>query len=359
MLTNLDASWNDEDKEPKKSVKDVFQEQVFEMWEAGIRDLNEIRQETGYTTRYIRQLLRDRGYTVQTTIPRTVEEMNQIVLDYRKMQVRAVLKKWKISNNTLYAILEDRGEPVKRKDNKIRNQHLEIAVQMYMQRFPLKQITAETGIHAPSLYEELQTRGIETRYHSPISNLPLEKAIEMYNMNSTVVDILVETGVTTTALYKALAERNISKRRGSDFDIRLDKAVNMYLDKRPTSHIYSETKISAPVLYRALRERGLQIRQGKAQGDLPLALEMYDKGKPFREIQVTTKVMLGELLSALRKRGGNLRTGLSRQVTPGHLRLAVDMYRANKTVDDIELDTFVSRTMLYAELKKKQIAIRP
>jgi DNA-binding phage protein len=358
MLPRLDTSWEDDDEQQPKA-KDIFHEQVFDMWEAGIRDLNEIRQETGYTTRYIRQLLRERGYTVNNTIPRTVDEMNQIVLDYRMMSVRAVLKKWKISNNTLYAVLEERGEPIKRNNNKVRNQHIERAVQMYLERAPIKEITVETGIHAPTLYEALQERGIATRYHDAMPNLSLDKAIEMYNMGATVIDIMVETGINTTSLYKALSERSISKRRGSDFDVRLNRAVELYLEKKPATHIYAETKIGAPVLYRALRERNIQVRQGKAQGDLQLAVQMYDQGKSFREIHGTAKVTLGELLSALRKRGGNLRTGLSVAVTPSHLRLAVDMYRANKSVDDIELDTFVGRTMLYAELKKKQIAIRP
>ena len=361
MLKNLNGTW-DQDDEPKElpsPKKDLFREQVYEMWEAGIRDLQEIRQETGYTTRYIRELLRKRGYDATTTIPRSVEDMNGIVLDYRTMPVRAVLKKWKISNNTLYSILDERGEPIKRKNNRVRTQHMDHAVNMYMERRPLKEITAETGIHAAQLYEELETRDIGLRTHDKMKSLPVERAIEMYNSGSTIIDIQIETGITLAQLYKVLSERQIPKRRGSDFDVRLERAVQMYLDSKPNTAIYAETKIGAPVLYRALQQRGLNLRKGKAQGDLQAALELYDKGSSFNEIHRVARVTLAEVLHALRKRGGNLRTGLGMGVTPAHLKLAVQMYQANKNVDDVEIDTFVSRTMLYTELKKKGITIRP
>jgi hypothetical protein len=361
---NLQMTWEDDKIEstPKYDRRDT----VYAMWEGGIRDVVMISDETGYSPNYVRKLLSDRGYSVATAHIRPRSEVDQIVAAYLSDErVKDILKKYKISNNTLYGILEAEGVPT-RKDTPERHRgrarFIERAIEMYQQDVLLKDIINETGITATTLYQELAVRNIPTSRgaNGGKSNPVLEKAIEMYTSGAGIIDIQLETGVPLTRLYKEIDIRQLGKRRNKDADKRVDAAVEMYVTTNATlDDIYEATKVGSTMLYRALRQKGIDKRGDRREGRYEKALEMYDKGSTAKEIMKVSGVSLAEMIKLLKSRGENLRTGLIPSYTPRNLEYAIQGYKQGIDVDTIEIDTFITRTRLYAELKSRGIELRP
>jgi transposase-like protein len=363
------ATWENDEQEDKSMVlrrkepaSDVFHQVVFDMWEGGVRDLNEIRLETGYTTTYIRTLLNTRGYEVSTAKVRSDSEIDKICADYLnpELKVRHVLKKWALSLNTLYNILDERGVPLRSVESPRRSQGVEQAIQMYADGAPVKDISATTGLAPTALYIELQARGIPLRSTMNINDEIVQRAVDMYKSSSmTVPEIQAETGIPLSRLYKEVGARKLSRRELSDTPTRLAKAVDMYLEGHTVDQIHDVTKIGTSALYRELTTRNVPLRREIAQGDMDKALDMYDKGARAAEIRRVAGCTVAEIIHALKKRGGKLRTGLTTIVTPKNLDYAVDEYQHNVDVETIEIDTLVTRTLLYSTLKKRGIEIRP
>lgn len=369
------TTWNDDDepkgiakvitkkrKENQEPPKDIFHSLVFEMWEGGVRDLEEIRMETGYTTAYIRALLNSRGYEVSTVKARTDDEIDKICADYLNpaMKVRHVLRNWSISLNTLYDILERKQIPLRKRETSKKAQNTDLAVMMYQGGSALKEIFNESGIAAPDLYVELDNRDIPLRSQGNNNDEVVERAIDMYvNSTATVTQITLQTGVPVARLYKELDKRGIQKRSATTVTENIDKAVDLYQSNTEVAAIQRATSVSTAVLYRELGKRNIPLRHAKAQGGAEPALNLYDKGAKASEIKRITGVGVPELCHLIKKRGGKLRTGLAPIVTPKHLDFAVDEYLHNVDEDTIEIDTFVTRVQLYATLRKREIVIRP
>ncbi len=357
------STWEDPEEDKPQSVlarvepkRTVYHQIVYEMWEGGVRDLEEIRMETGYSVSYIRQLLREHGFIVETGNARPQKEIDEICHDYQTMpRLRMVLRKHNISNNTLYNILDSQGIPLKR--NPILAQDAKQgAVELYEGNAPLKEIFNETGVSASVLYNELDAQGIPPHKQG---NPRLQEAIDMYVDGVKLVEIQVQTGVSLALLYRQLAAKKIPSRRGAGMEPKFEKAVDMYVSGSTTEEIYAQTGLSTATLYRELARRNIGLRRGKAQGNAEHALELYDQGKSAKDITRITNLTVAEIQHQLRKRGGNLRTGLPVIVDRAHIELAVEGYISNVPVETIEIDTLVPRTVLYAELRKRKVALRP
>jgi len=363
MSNDLMTTWEDDDNTivptPAPATRDVYHQIVYQMWEGGVRDMKEIVAETGYTAKHIRTLLAERGYELVKEPTHTQAELSAICSDYLAMRtVRDVLKKWNISNNTLYNILDAQGVPLKRRARG----NMDEAVDMYTAGEPLKDIHNGTGVAAPNLYQELSARGIQTRsVEKDVGNMPaVEEALRMYSTSATLMDIYIKTGVPLNRIYRELALRGIPRRRSPDTEKKVDRAIDLYTKGERVVDIQQAVGVSATVIYKGLAVRGIDMRQGRAQGDADEALKLYDEGATAKEIMKVARVSHIELLSLIRKRGGRLRTGLViDKVSRRHVDMAVEAYKQNVDIETIEIDTLVKRPELYAELKRQKIGIRP
>jgi transposase-like protein len=363
---NQDITWDDEEKvlPPKKQRINEAHELVFRMWEAGVRDLVEIQTETGYTTAYIRLLLGRRGYAVTTVNTHSAGDIEGVCSDYvAGMKIRHLLKKWKLSNNTLYSILEEKGIPVRRENEKVlegRKKFLDRAVEMYQEEYPIKEIQAETGITGSTLYQELALRSLDTRSRVTFTNKALDEAVELYQNKRPIIDIELQTGVTPARLYQELNIRGVEKHRGKGIAERIAKAVDMYQLGKTGDEIYKTTRVSTAMLYRVLKRQGIAMRRKRGgASSVEKALELYDKGVPGVDILKEAKISVREMVKALYTRSQNLRSGLPPRVTKRSLDLAVKMYQEGVAFENIEIDTFVNRVQLLAELKNRNLEVRP
>jgi transposase-like protein len=366
------TTWNDDESQPVKQRKDPARKAraqhshdlVFQMWEGGIRDFQEIASETGYTSTYVRMLLRERGYEVGSTVSHSKQVLDEACQAYKDgMKVRRVLKQWEISNNTLYAALEERSIPVRRTDitaKQGRAKFLDRAIEMYQQEFPLKEIHAETGIAASKLYDELALRNINTRSRVTVGNKALDEAVSMYQSKRTVADIEQITGVGSGRLYLELDVRGVEKHRGKGVHERISKAVEMFRAERSLSDIYKETRVGSSMLYRALKKAGVEQRRPKVKSSKhDLALKLYDRGVKGADILRQTQLSVSEMVTLLVKRGLNLRNGLPPKPTKRGLDLAIEMYGRGEPLESVEIETLIPRVNLLAELKNRKMEVRP
>lgn len=377
MLKDLNSTWEDDEqrrgtgryRDPEKlRIQEMNQGLVYSMWEGGIRDLNEIERETGYSQSYIRILLSRRGYSLSAANVRSQEEVHAICNDYTAgIAIKELLRRHGISNNTLYAILDAEAVPLRRSDPQskgARQRFMDNAVQLYEEGIHVKDITVDTGVGAPALYQELANRQIPLRSYG-YGNEPnpaMKQAIEMYKSGAKIADIELDTGIHSPSLYQELALLGIEGRRTNDTTSRINKAIEMYQQGVPGKDIYATTKVSSAMLYRAMRARGISKRNKKVTSvnvDVDKALELYDKGAPAQDIFRISGIGLQEFMSVLKQRGGSLRTGLGFQLSKKHLDLAIEGYQQGIDFETIEMDTLIGRVALLSALKQKRIPLKP
>lgn len=349
-------TWND-DGEKKEKKTGIAHDTVFQMWEAGIRDIEEIALETAYSTTYVRQLLRGRGYDTSGATTRSPEEVGGIIADYEGgMKISKIIRKWNISNNSLYKLLEDNDIPIRKGKNKF----LDKAVEMYVADATVREIFNETGVSPSVLYQALEERDIPMRNREKPNKAVFERAVALYKGHERIVDIQIETGVTVNALYQELAEQGVPTRQSTKAE-RLNEAIFLYERGATAEVILATTKVGSQQLYRELKHRKVPLRRkGVAQGvDIGVALELYDKGESFLAIQRKSSVTLVEMLGILKERGLALRTGLPPRVVQRSMQVAIQEYEDGRPEDDIAIDTLITLPQLLAELRRTGKAIRP
>lgn len=362
-------TWNDENSTgqgtnaERQSRSTNNQNIVYQMWEGGIRDLNEIEAESGYTIPYIRILLKNRGFSVGSANARPESEINDICEAYvAEEPVSSILVRFKIANNTFYKILRERGVPIRNtaEGRAPRKAFMDTAVDMYTQGIGVKDIYIETGISTSALYQELAVRNIPLRRKTGIPDPTIDNAVEMYVGKQHLADINASTGVNPSRLYQELAIRGIPLRVKPDHTERLERAIELYQSGATGQAITRETSIGSAVLYQALEARGIGKRNKQHRIlDAEKVLGMYDEGVSAPAIMKSCGVSVGDIISLLQKRGGSLRTGLSMHVSNANYNVAVEAYQQNVDYDTIEIDTFVNRVQLLSVLKRRKIEIRP
>ena len=146
-----------------------IRDDAIDMYQQGA-PVEVIAEEMNRAASTIRRWLWEAGVRGKPGVRSIVDELEPdqieaIITAYEDLQtpVIAILKDWGLSYKQLYMVLQRNDVPPRRgrADAKAADQkRLDTAVEMYELNHPLKVIKADTGIHAPRLYEELQKRGV-------------------------------------------------------------------------------------------------------------------------------------------------------------------------------------------------------
>jgi len=150
----------------------TMKEEAISMYQQGA-DPYVIAEEMDRSVSTIRKWLWQEGISGKPGVRSIVDELNpeqvkEILVAYEDQQtpVSAILKDWGLTYQQLYAILDRADVPPRRGRDDIvaaNKKRMDVAVQMYELGHPLKVIKADTGIHAPRLYDELAVRGVPKR----------------------------------------------------------------------------------------------------------------------------------------------------------------------------------------------------
>jgi len=282
--------------------------EVLEMYDAGIRDMQEFTTNTDLSETAVRKILRAYGRTPD------INNADAICKDYQSdMPVKDVLGKWHLNPATLYTLLDKKGVPIRAvavEAQGVTETRKQTAVAMYNAGAKVSSIYVETGISPSGLYAELEKLGMPNRSTNNVRLTQLNKAVKMYIQMETLSVVYVATGVTSTVLYKALAIRGIAK-RGYNVDVeRLDKAVEMYCAGIITNEIALKTGVSPTTLYHELRIRGVALRGRNTSypvEQVDMAVDMYRKGHTLGLIYDKTRIPSKALYQILVARGFELR----------------------------------------------------
>lgn len=140
--------------------------EIMEMLKAGMSPMA-IAQEMGLSIQTIRNVKKALDPEAQASIPSATTGVNEVLVgeEYeRGDQIPVILEKHSISRAKLYQILAKFSIPARRVENaNARERAMEEAVSLYKQGVVIRQITADTGIHQPTLHAELARRSIPLR----------------------------------------------------------------------------------------------------------------------------------------------------------------------------------------------------
>lgn len=134
-----------------------------------------ISQEMGISAQTVRnaQKTSPEAQAVKLNTPTRLDKV-AVVEEYEAGKlIPAILEEHNISRTKLYQILSKYSVPTRQTVQKdTRKRAMDEACAMYQQGWVIRQITADTGIHQPSLHEELARRGIPLRRPRKHANKP-------------------------------------------------------------------------------------------------------------------------------------------------------------------------------------------
>jgi lambda repressor-like predicted transcriptional regulator len=140
------------------------EQEIVEMHNGGL-GLGAISEELGLSTTAIRNVLQK--YGVSTRKIRATKDEDTIIEQYLEGgPIPEILTEHTITYGKLYSILARHGVPTRKVLNKEgRKLALDQAVEMYEKGYKIWKITEETGVHQPTLHQELHRRGVQLRRH--------------------------------------------------------------------------------------------------------------------------------------------------------------------------------------------------
>lgn len=145
------------------------EEEVLEMADAGLRPAA-IAEEMDVSVTVIRKILKKYGKS--SGGPRAIDGEDEAVEDYVKGEpIPTILGKYSLTYSQLYSILTRHEVPIRKVSNaNVRQQRLNLAIEMYKAGEPLWRIKNETGIAQPTLHAELHSRQIPLRRAQGLGN---------------------------------------------------------------------------------------------------------------------------------------------------------------------------------------------
>lgn len=286
--------------------------EVLEMWDAGVRDMDEFTTNTDLTSAAVKRILKSYGRISKSG--HSAEDIQGICNDYQSdMPVKEVLAKWGLKTSALYSILTSNNIPIRaysKEAQGVKETQSRTAVSMYKAGAKVTTIYQETGISPNKLYDLLRTEGVALRSEDTTKKVLLEKAVKLYSEGQSLGVIEAATQVNPTALYKALRAKGATMKGHGVAASKIEEAVALYRKGTITSEIVNNTGVSITALYKALRAKGVGLR--RVVGAYPIevldeAVEMYQKGHTLGLIFDRTRVPSKTLYKELTARGLELR----------------------------------------------------
>ncbi|EAO56837.1 Hypothetical transcriptional regulator [Bacillus thuringiensis serovar israelensis ATCC 35646] len=196
---------------------------------------------------------------------------------------------------------------------------------MYRKDYNLKleDIVEQTGVAEQDILDELVRLGIplEINQLQKYAASTLDVAILLHLGKETngmsVQDIANKTGIHRSALYNELKRRGILdlKSLTPDYKYDMEKAIELILNREENRYrlidIELETGVSKSSLYRELENRGIEVVNGNrktSQEAIDEALDLYENrkenGLTVRKIITQTGVSRSTLYAELKKKQG-------------------------------------------------------
>lgn len=150
-----------------RQLTDSERKEVLNLTEDGI-SVADIAEHMSVSTNTIYGILRKSKVSTKraATLVDTVDQP-QLIQDYNDLYpLRVIAEKHQISTSQIYYILRTNNIPARSKSGlmtEIRAGRLDTAIRMYQDGFYIHEITAETGIHQPTLHQELHMRKVPLR----------------------------------------------------------------------------------------------------------------------------------------------------------------------------------------------------
>lgn len=177
-----------------KQLTDSEKTEVVNLIEDGI-SVADVAEHMSVSTNTIYGILRKNKVSTKraATLVDTVDQ-EQLIQDYNDLYpLRVIAEKHQISTSQIYYILRSNNIPARSKSGlmtEIRAERLDTAVRMYQDGFYIHEITAETGIHQPTLHQELHNRKVPLR--RPRGRMSPEELTERVRSRMERVDDVID-----------------------------------------------------------------------------------------------------------------------------------------------------------------------
>lgn len=141
------------------------QAEIIKMLKGGMSPMA-ISQEMGISAQTVRNLQKT-SPVAQAAKARTTSLINEIAIgeDYEAGEkIPDIMEKHSITRSKLYQILSKFSIPTRQTIQKdTRKRAMDEAISMYKQGFVIRKIKEDTGVHQPTLHDELAKRGVPLR----------------------------------------------------------------------------------------------------------------------------------------------------------------------------------------------------